>query len=268
MKRRLITPLLACLLAVAATAPLVAQEDQRIYTRVALWQVERARWSDFVEWFETYDQPVMEQLFADGTVVEWGLDASSLHRPDGYTHGTWFSSTSLADLEAVLDAFDADMEARGDEGADALADFASMITGHRDYLLRDLVRGATDAQLDGGYWVGNFSNVKPGEGSAYRSYWDEHTEPLFESLLADGTIVAYGLTVEDVITEGFGGRTSWYIVPNAAGLDAVGAAFRATWQALSDEGRRARIASIIAFSEEGSFQEFISELGHYAVKAN
>jgi hypothetical protein len=143
-----------------------------------------------------------------------------------------------------------------------------MITKHRDYLLRDLVRGSTGALLDGGYWVGSFLDVKPGQGSEYRSYWDEHTQPVFESLLADGTIVAYGLTVEDMITEGFGGRTSWYIVPNADALDTVQAAFRASWGALTEEGRRARVASIVAVAEDGSFQEFMSELSHYAVKAN
>ncbi len=268
MRARLITPLLTCLLALGLAGPLAAQDDDRIYIRVALWQVERARWSDFVEWFEQYDQPVMEQLFEAGTIVEWGLDASSVHRPDGYTHGTWFSATSLADLERVLDAFDEAMEASGDEGSRALADFASMITKHRDYLLRDLVRRSSDAQLDGGYWVGTFLRVKPGQGSEYRSYWDEHNQPMLEGLLADGTIVAYGLTVEDLITEGFGGRTSWYLVPNADALDTVQAAFRASWQAMSEEGRRARVAWRRQVVEGGSFQEFMSELIHFAIKAN
>ncbi len=52
MKARLITPLLTCLLALGLAGPLAAQDDdQRIYTRVALWQVERARWSDYVDWY-------------------------------------------------------------------------------------------------------------------------------------------------------------------------------------------------------------------------
>ncbi len=266
MKARLTTPLLACMLAMVLSAPLAAQDDdQRIYTRVGLWEVERARWSDYVDSYEQYTQPIMEQLFEAGTIVEWGLDATSIHRPDGYTHASWFSATSIADLERALDAL---IEAGQASGADAQADFASMITKHRDYLLRDLVRRSSDARLDGGYWVGTFSRTKPGRGSDYRSWWDEHTQPLFERLLADGTIVAYGLTVEDVITEGFGGRTSWYVVPNAEGIDAVGAAFRAYRQAMSDEGRRARIASIVAVTEAGTFQQFMSELIHFGLKAH
>ena len=269
MKARLVTPLLTCLLALVLAGPLAAQDDdQRIYTRLALWQVERARWSDYVDRYEQYTQPIMEQLFEAGTIVEWGLDASSIHRPDGYTHASWFSATSIADLERALDAVIEAGEARGEEGRRALADFASMITKHRDYMLRDLVRRSSDARLDGGYWVGTFSRTKPGRGSDYRSWWDEHTQPVLEGLLADGTIVAYGLTVEDLITEGFGGRTSWYVVPNADALDTVQAAFRASWQAMSDEGRRARIASIVAVTEAGTFQEFMSELIHFALKAN
>ena len=116
--------------------------------------------------------------------------------------------------------------------------------------------------------MGSFISVKPGQGSEYRSYWDEHTQPVFEGLLADGTMVAYGLTVEDLITEGFGGRTSWYIVPNADALDTVQAAFGASWQAMSEEGRRARVASIVAVAKDGSVEEFMTELSHYAVKAH
>lgn len=265
MKARFITPLVTCLLVLVLAGPLAAQDDDRTYSRVALWQVERARWSDYVDSYEQYTQPIMEQLFEAGTIVEWGLDATSIHRPDGYTHASWFSATSIADLERALDAL---IEAGQASGADAQADFASMITKHRDYLLRDLVRRSSDARLDGGYWVGSFSRRKPGQGSEYRSYWDEHTQPVLEGLLAGGTIVAYGLTVEDLITEGRGGRTSWYVVPNADALDTVQAAFRASWEAMSDEGRRARIASIVAVTEAGTFQEFMSELIHFALKAN
>ena len=151
--------------------------------------MERARWSDFVEWFEQYDQPVMEQLFEDGTIVEWGLDASSLHRPDGYTHSTWFSATSFADLERVLDAFDEAMEASGDAGSRALVDFASMITKHRDYLLRDLVRRSSDAQLDGGYWKGSsLKTARPRRlrGARWYESLDGAPELLLELLLLGG----------------------------------------------------------------------------------
>jgi len=71
-----------------------------------------------------------------------------------------------------------------------------------------------------------------------------------------------------MITEGFGGRTRWYIVPNADALDTVQAAFRSSWGDMTEEGRRARLASLLATVEEGTFQEFMSELSHYAVKAN
>ena len=37
---------------------------------------------------------------------------------------------------------------------------------------------------------------------------------------------------------------------------------------MTEEGRRARVASIVAVAEDGSFQEFMSELSHYAVKAH
>ena len=75
MKARLVTPLLTCLLALVLAGPLAAQDDDRIYTRLALWQVERARWSDYVEGYEQYTKPIMEQLLEAGTIVGWGLEA-------------------------------------------------------------------------------------------------------------------------------------------------------------------------------------------------
>ena len=93
-------------LVLLTAAPAVAQDDPApVYTRVALWQVDRAQWGDFVEDFEMHDQPVLEKLFNEGVIIEWGLDAMSLHHPEGYTHGTWWSATSMANLEKVLAAY-------------------------------------------------------------------------------------------------------------------------------------------------------------------
>lgn len=70
----------ATLLLGAAVIPPAAADDGEehhpVYTRVALWQVDRADWRAFEEMFETHDKPILEKLFADGMdAVEAAFDA-------------------------------------------------------------------------------------------------------------------------------------------------------------------------------------------------
>lgn len=260
--------MIGALLLLTAT-PVGAQDDPApVYTRVALWQVDRAQWGDFVEDFEMHDQPVLEKLFNEGAIIEWGLDAMSLHHPEGYTHGTWWSATSMADLEKVLTAFDEAAEKRGKEAQKKIdTHFAGMITKHRDYMLRSGTYRSKEAKLDDGYFVASSFRVKRGKDDDYHSFWDNRVKPVYEKLLEEGTIVAFGLTVEEISTDKPGGHESWYNAPNAEALDKVKAAFRANWGEEDEEGRRARWASIRDVIEEGSHREQMTHLIHYATKA-
>ena len=256
-------------LVLLTATPAAAQEDPApVYTRVAMWQVERAQWSDFVDFFEMYDQPVMEKLFNEGVIIEWGLDAMSLHHPEGYTHGTWWSATSMANLEKVLKAFDQAAEAKGKEEQKRIdTEFAGMITKHRDYLLRSNTYRSTAAKLDDGYFVSSSVRVKRDKDDDYHSFWDNRVKPVYEKLLEEGTIVAFCLTVEEISTDKPGGHESWYFTANAEGLDKVKAAFRASWGEEDEEGRRARWTSIKDVVETGTHREQLTHLIHYATKA-
>ncbi len=261
LRRALVASLTAAaLLTLAMVAPAAAEDPAPVYTRVALWQVERAHWGDFVEFFTKYDQPVMEKLMADGVILEWGLDAESLHHPEGYTHATWFSATTMAGLEKALEAYDAFYEKLPKQEQTASdAEFAAMITKHRDYLMRNVVLRSRAGDIKGAYYLASFGRVKMGHGQDYRSYWDHRVLPVYEKLFADGTIVAYGLAVEEVNTEPPGGRESWCMPKNADALDTVKAAFDASWDAMADEEQRARWQSIVSIMEEGSYRESMSK---------
>jgi len=256
-------------LVLLTATPAAAQDDPApVYTRVAMWQVDRAQWGDFVEDFEMHDQPVLEKLFNEGVIIEWGLDAMSLHHPEGYTHGTWWSATSMVSLEKVLTAFDEAAEKRGKDAQKKIdAHFAGMLTKHRDYMLRSGTYRAKDAKLDDGYFVSSSVRVKSGRDDDYHSFWDNRVKPVYEKLLQEGTIVAFGLTVEEISTGKPGGHESWYFTANAEGIDKVKAAFRADWGEEDKEGRRARWASIKDVVEEGTHREQMTNLIHYATRA-
>lgn len=271
-KQRLTTWAMAAAVAVAflATPAFAADKDDHaeVYSRVELWQVDRAQWGAFVDMFEKYDKKIMEKLFADGLIVEWGMDADLLHEPDGYTHATYYSAMSMGGLAKAMNAYmEAWKEMAGDQ-VDALdAEFAGMITKHRDLMLVS-DQWSKDAAFENGYWHSQSVKIVRTSDKDFHSYWNNRSKPVFEKLLANGDIVAFGLSTEEIVTHEPGWHTSWYVTATADGIDAVDAAFDADWGAMDEEGRRARWSSVMETVSEGSYRSNMSEVRFYAVKAH
>ncbi len=265
MQRRMLGLSLLVLFTLGLALPALAQ-DSRVYVRVEVWDVKREMWPAFVKDYEKYDLPVYQKLFADGVINEYGIDASWLHNPEGYTHSTWYSATSMAALEKVDAAFEAAEKARGEaEQAKIDAAFAGMLIKHRDYAI--LVEGQKTkaAKLDHAYFYETSVAVKPGEGDSYVSYWKEHTKPIFEKLMAEGVIVAYGRGRDEISTSSEDRRASWYVVRDLAGHDKVQAALRESWDKMTEEQRRARWASIWEVAEMNSYRENMTRIIHWQI---
>jgi hypothetical protein len=249
---------------VALPQPVLAaeeEEEKTTYTRVQLWEVERARWDDFVDMFEQNDVPILEKLKADGAISEWGIDAAVLHHPKGYTHSTWYSAGSLGALTKAGEAYIAAWEAKDKDSMKALdADFASMIVKHRDYLIDTDGMRSVGGTFDSGYYYAAFVQVARGKHRAYHSYWDNRVKPVYEKLFDEGVVLAFGLTTETITTDNPRGHWSWYIVGDADGLDAVNAAFDASWGEEDEEGRRARWTSILDVVEPDTFHETMTSI--------
>ncbi|HXE76168.1 MAG TPA: hypothetical protein VNN18_11135 [Candidatus Xenobia bacterium] len=267
MKRRMLGLSLLALLALGLALPAMAQ-DSRVYVRVELWDVKRESWPAFVKDYEKYDLPVYQKLLADGVINEYGIDSATLHNPQGYTHSTWHAATSMAAFEKVQEAFDAAEKVRGEaEQAKLTAAFSGMIVKHRDYMLLIEAQKAKAGKLDKAYFYETSVAVKPGQGEAYVSYWNQHTKPIYEKLMADGVVLAYGRGREEITTDGEDRRGSWYVVADLAGHDKVQAAFRESWDKMTEEQRRARWASIREVTEMNSFRENMTRLIHWQITA-
>jgi hypothetical protein len=262
---------LAAVMVVAPAQPAAAADEKPkvTYTRVALWDVERAHWGDFVTMFESNEKAILEKLMADGHISEWGIDAEGLHHPEGYTHSTWYSAGSLGGLAKASEAFDAAWKAMGADKLKAIdTEFAAMIVKHRDYLLRTENLRSAAATLDGGYYHGHFIQVTRGKGSDFEGYFENRIKPVYESLMQQGVVVAYGMSAEEITTDHPMNHSIWYMVRDAAGLDAVKAAFDAVTDGMSEEERRARRASFMDLVEEDSYRENITSVIHWSSKAN
>jgi len=221
---RFLSGFCAVMITISWAVPVYSQSAEvkdkpRLYTYEALWVVPRNKWTDF-EKVNPADQKAMEKGLASGTLVSYGSDTAVLHDAEGATHDSWWQSMSMAGTLAVLD----DLEKNGGGSTPAL----NSATKHWDNM-----------------WVSRFYNWHAGSwhgAYSYAAIYSLKTDapddavdvlaknllvPLFEKLLADGTIVEYEIDEQAVHSDAPGLFVIDYIVPTADGLDKVNAAIRA-----------------------------------------
>ena len=85
----------------------------------------------------------------------------------------------------------------------------------------------------------SFVKVKPGKGPEYRKAWEKYNKPIFDKLAADGTILAFGLAVEEVRTDGDFTHYTWIATKDLASQDKVRAAFLGDREKRSPEEQEA-----------------------------
>jgi hypothetical protein len=81
--------------------------------------------------------------------------------------------------------------------------------------------------------------VKPGKSADYRRAWEKYNKPVYDKLVAEGVVLAYGLAVEEVRTDGDFTHFIWVATANMAAADRIGPAFNADRTRRSDEERAA-----------------------------
>ena len=234
-------------------------DDGPVYTRVASWAVERAQWDAFVEDYKTHDMKVMQKLFDEGVVIEFGLDVETLHGPEGWTHYTWYSTKSMGDMAKVNAAWESYMDSLGkDDKQTANSSFASMITKHEDFLGHGIVAHYSDSSADGSYYYSWSVKLQPGFSSEFRDYFDEYNGKVMQKMMGAGTLISYGLSRAEISTSAGNRRTVWAQLPDLSAYDKLMAATGANWDSMSDEQGRARWAGIREMIEMGSYRESLS----------
>lgn len=255
MRRLLFVPL--TLLWLICAAPTMLQAQQPAPTPGALtfyydYSVVPGKEQELNTLINTVGAPVRDKLLAEGVILAWGMETPILRYPGGTTHLIWFSVANWAGLEKVLDAMEARlaklaadeaMAARGKprppmttaERARAVFDGSKT----RDWLTRDLVANYGPNPPAGTLPVTryNFIKVKPGKGNDYRRAWEKYNKPVFDKLVADRVVLAYGLAQEEVKTDGEFTHFVWIATANMADADKVGAAFAADRARRSEKDR-------------------------------
>ena len=242
MKTRVFFCAFLMLMACFVTA---AQQQNQPLTFWYEYHVTPGKEEEFLNLVKTVGQPVRDKLMAEGVVLAWGVESPLLRLPDAATHLIWYSVADYAGVEKVDAAMRAQIAKMTEEAAKgssgkkgaaagagpmeqirAITDFAKT----HDYLTRDLVQviGPTMPPAGTLPWVRyGFVKVKPGKGADYRKAWENYNKPVFDKLVADGTLLAFGLAVEDVRTEGDWTHYTWLATKDLASQDKVRAAFLA-----------------------------------------
>jgi hypothetical protein len=208
------------------------------------YTVNPGKEEEFMNLVKTVGQPVRDKLMADGVVKAWGVETPLLRVPGNATHIIWYAVADYGGVDQVDSAMRAQIAKLEDDAAKSgvakkgqkpatsltarLGEIADMSKVH-DYLTRDLVIGfgppSGSAALP--FVRYNFVKVKAGKGSDYRKAWEKYNKPVFEKLAADGVVMAYGLSVEEIRTDGDFTHYVWYAVKDLASFDKVRAAFMA-----------------------------------------
>jgi hypothetical protein len=248
MKKRLILCLFVFLLSCISSA--AQQVQPQPLTFWYEYTVNPGKENEFLDLVKIVGQPVRDKLMADGVVLAWGVETPLLRVPGNATHMIWYAISDYSGLEKVDSAMRAQIAKLDDEAAGVakkgqkpaasvtarLGEITDMSKVH-DYLTRDLVIGLSSTSASGllPFVRYNFIKVNPGMGSDYRKAWEKYNKPVFEKLAADGVVLAYGLSVEEIRTDGDFTHYVWYAVKDLVSFDKVRAAFMADREHRSQE---------------------------------
>lgn len=259
------TALAVSLLGLAEVSTARAQEQPVVYTRIAQWQIARTHWDGYEKDVKKTFVPVMEKLLADGVITEFGADRATLHTPDGYTHSTWFCSTSLANLERALDTLVASgSKLTPEERRKQDTDFSG--TRHADLILRSVAYRNRTVKAEKGYGTVSVQKMHPGKAQDYMALYDKYTKPVLEQLYKDGALTAYGIDAELAHTGDPAYRFFWQMLPDADALDKVEAAFTAAREKRTPEERRAIGQAFAEVADTAAHRDSQSSVIVYSVK--
>jgi len=246
--------LLVLLLAVSAVPIALSQMDQAqpVYTFVSQFQVPRGSWAEYSSNTEKSFVPIAEKLVADGTLLSYSTFEAIVHTPEGYTHGSAWSSTSIAGLMKLLD----EVRKVGPQPGQLAS------TKHEDYLMVSTTHTAPGpASGKAAYLRVICSLAKPDKADDYAAALKKSLWPTFEEQVKKGVATSVALDQQYVINTSSSLRCVVIGYPNADGMDKWSSAVRETLGKMSQADRDAFFGSQVADSR----RDFLARITHSAV---
>ena len=198
------------------------KEKPPLYKYVSYWIFPRAHWADVDKDNAASNQKILAPAFADGTLVGYGDDETRVHSAEGFTHDNWWQANSIAGLMKVLEAFD--------KGGGSSSPLLASATKHWDQIYVSRFYNWTAGSWKGAYGYTGTYKLKPDApeaDDAVRALSSFYV-PVFEQMLADGTIVEYEIAREFIHTTDARAQLHFsFVMPSAEDLDKFRAALLA-----------------------------------------
>jgi len=239
MKRFLVAA--AAALACAA-APAMAQDEAPIYVWINFMKAKAGNTDAMVQLIIEEDSKLFDPLVDGGAAVDWGVAMPVVH--DGKDTGTvieWISFRGWAGADAFMKAFMAQRQSMGPEGAREMMErWAAVAEGgsHADAINRSVHIGAGNPARPSYIHLGYY-RARPGKSGDATAFYKEVAAPVYDKLVADGTVINYGLHTPAVHRGEAWTHLSWYSSADLATRDKVDAAFDAASAARSKEENEA-----------------------------
>lgn len=252
MSRRMLV-VLVLLLAVSAVPIALSQmpdQLQPVYTYVSQFQVPRGSWAEYSSNTDKSFVPIAEKLVADGTLLSYSTFETIVHTPEGYTHGSAWSSTSIAGLMKALD----EVRKAGPQPGQLAS------TKHEDNLMVSTMHTAGGGG-NPAYLRVVCSQAKPDRSDDYAAALKKYLWPTFEEQVKKG--VATSVAVDQQYVNNSSPSTRCVVVtyPSADAMDKWASAVGGTLAKMSQADKDAFYGSQVADSR----RDFFARITHSAV---
>jgi hypothetical protein len=232
-------------LALAIAVPALAQDEGPL-TWVAYTRVKPGQTQEWLKLELENAKPILDKLVADGTVMTWGYAVRANHRP-GYEWNvlTWVTTPNWAGVGKWLGTALAQMQSRSPEETEALEEKYEALEEagtHFDEVVRAGFASYSETPTKFNFLYTGHFRARPGKFEAATQVFKDIIVPVGDKLKADGTLVGYGLHVQEMHGqhqphEKPWSHRTWYAFADLAALDKLQAAFAA---AVTPEGQKQR----------------------------
>jgi len=207
-------------LADAQTA--AVKEKPLLYKYVSYWTFSRADWGDVDKDNATTSRKILAPALADGTLVGYGDDENLVLFAERFTHANWWQASSRAGVMKVIEALH--------QGGGSSSPLLVRSTKHWDQVFVSRFYNWKAGSWKGAYGYKSTYKLKPDapEADDALRILSSFYVPLFERVLADGTIVEYEIDREIFHNTDSRAQLHFsFVTPSAEGLDELNAAIRA-----------------------------------------
>jgi len=207
---------------VAAAIPVAAQATGEPITWLWYVTAKPGKWMDLEKTAEKYDKPVFDKLVADGAISSWGLAFQEAGPPE-QMYMYWVTGDNWAAMGKVEKAFEDNYKAMKEADRKASMDAflgATVPEKESSSVVRHVVYKGTPG-VKPVYLMRHVYKVKPGKGSAAMKMIKEYDVPVFDKLLAAGTIGAYGVARPEIHNGSGWTHAIWYMFTDMSQLDAM-----------------------------------------------